>query len=456
MDIDADIAHWMLDYLLRQPLEEWKLSALIDALPLSNTDTNTRLERLILLKQLEYKAARFPVSRSTLVLFEQLEELDSRQGNMKVSDGMKHAYCAVAVNWTMEGAICQIEFFHAVTGLMERIEMMEKHVERNGALCSEELSEWIKDIKASMWNAHLFKSIMKKVEGLDVLDAVRVFVKGEREKMGPPLLELVKKLKDDEYVMEFLRGKAKIVDPDSGDENAMGPSYETSCKSPMSEEVRIVRRALHKSLLDLEAVVKDPLPEALKYSAEVMAKFMARTGGRNMAQEENMNQDTVKENAESMAGTSAREMPGKENHLELNQIDVVGDGNVQATTGIDKGNVRRPSLMERNKSARTSEWTEYEPEEEQGSRLPSPRTTKNAPNKPGKENGKDRRIRRLWTSAEEKAFETAVENLGVEKPGSIHWRAIATEYSDTIQDRTAEDLRYKWRNMTKAKAKRYG
>ncbi|KAL7089771.1 hypothetical protein ACP275_13G203100 [Erythranthe tilingii] len=208
--------------------------------------------------------------------------------------------------------------------------------------------------------------------------------------MGPPLLELVKKLKDDEYVMEFLRGKAKIVDPDSGDENAMGPSYETSCKSPMSEEVRIVRRALHKSLLDLEAVVKDPLPEALKFSAEVMAKFMARTGGRNMAEEENMNQDTVKENAESMAGTS-------------------------------------------------------------------PRTTKNAPlNKPGKENGKDRRIRRLWTSAEEKAFETAVENLGVEKPGSIHWRAIATEYSDTIQDRTAEDLRYKWRNMTKAKAKRYG
>ncbi|EYU43657.1 hypothetical protein MIMGU_mgv11b012866mg [Erythranthe guttata] len=158
-----------------------------------------------------------------------------------------------------------------------------------------------------------------------------------------------------------------------------------------------------------------------------------------------------------MAGTSAREMPegknknqdpGKENHVKLNQIDVDGDGNVQATTSIDKGNVRRPSLMERNKSARTSEWTEYEPEEE---------TTKNAPlNKPEKENGKNRRVRRLWTSAEEKALETAVENLGVEKPGSIHWRTIATEYSDTIQDRTAEDLRYKWRNMMKAKEKRYG
>ncbi|KAL8033960.1 hypothetical protein ABFS82_13G191200 [Erythranthe guttata] len=499
MDIDEDSANWILEFYLRQPLEERTLTSLIGALPLSNT--NTRLKKLILLKTLEYQVACFSISESTLVLLEQLEEIEFRQGNVKVSDEMKHAYCAVAVECTIKGTNSNIfRFYDNARRLWrKRIGSMQKLV-GNGALCSEELSLWKEYIEAAVWDESLFESIVKKGEGLNALDAVSVFLRGEWDRMGPPFLEFAAaKLQDDEHLMEILgvgssdvdtvkeapshhledvgnvgyekknnirmklrprplsvrryRGKAKLVDPGPDDVNAMELSCERRSKSPMSEEVRNVREALDRSSLDLRAVVKDPLPDALRIAAEAMAG----TSARNMAAgDKNMHQDTLKRKAEAMAGTSARNMaageknknqdPVKENHVESNRVDVDGDGDVQVSTGINVGNVRRPSLMERNKSARTYEWSESidEPEDDQAARLPSPMAEIIAAlNRPGNENGK-RRKRLRWTPLEEHTLMAAVREIG-----EGHWKAMHTKYSDVFKHRTDGDLRDKWRNMNK-------
>lgn len=212
MDIDPDIANWVLEFIIRQPLEDRTLNSLLRALPLPNNNPN--LKKTLLLKKLESEVSRHIISESPLELLEQLEEIEFRQGNETVSDAMKRAYCAVAVECTVKlletrddgdnGS--KFKFFEAVKRVWRgRIGRMEKVVEKGG-LGSELLWVWKDEIEAAVWDDSVCESVVKKSEGVNAVETVNAYLREEREKMGPSFLELVaERVKNDEVLRGILR-----------------------------------------------------------------------------------------------------------------------------------------------------------------------------------------------------------------------------------------------------------
>lgn len=106
---------------------------------------------------------------------------------------------------------------------------------------------------------------------------------------------------------------ARIVDPDETRNERLYREY----KVPSSAEVLKARKALESSLLDLKAVVKDPLPDALKLAEEI-----------------------------EEARNNNHQLPAEDNHASAG----VAQAPVRSTS-----NVPRSSLMERNSTAHTCE-----------------------------------------------------------------------------------------------------
>ncbi|KAH6814474.1 hypothetical protein C2S51_023492 [Perilla frutescens var. frutescens] len=481
MDIDPDIANWVLEFFLRQPVEDRVLNSLLRALPLPNN--NPHLQKSLLLKKLESEVSGRLVSETTLELLEQLEEIEFRQGNEAVSDTMKRTYCAVAVDCTLKllkagGEDGKFKFFEMVKRVWRgRIGRMEKVVEKGG-LGSDLLWAWKDEIEAAVWDDSVCDGVLKKFEGVQAEEAVRVYLREEREKMGPSFLELVaERVKNDEGLQEILgvngidlvaseethsrrvdramndrttngsnaskelhKGKIKLRDKLVGvrrprglasgssrgaklvdsDETARGPSCR-NYSSPRSAEVSKAREALELSSMELRAVVKDPLPDALRVAEAISGQ--AR---------QDKNQDPAKSN------------DGRPN---LFIVDVAGV--VQSSDNTK--NVPRPSLMERNRSARSYEWDESidGSQEDIACRavlqLSTPKRINTSPLKLYDINNlKKRRKGRRWSLLEEDTL-----RAGVEKYGKGNWKVILTVYQDVFEGRTEVDLKDKWRNLTR-------
>ncbi|KAK6145209.1 hypothetical protein DH2020_022029 [Rehmannia glutinosa] len=471
MDIDPDIANWVLEFLLRQPLEDQTLNSLLRALPLPND--NAHLQKSLLLRKLQSEVSRNSISESILELLEQLEEIEFQQGSETVSDAMRRAYCAVAVECTVRLLVTgddgdnssKFKFFEAVKRVWRsRVGRMEKTVE-NGGLGSEELRVWKDEIEAAVWEDSVCESIVKKSDGVNAVEAVKTYLREEREKMGPSFLELVAaRVKNDEVLQGILgvesgdrvagkeapscrvgrvdvsnfsnempKKKIKLRDKLVGlrrsrglasgnsrgaqivdsDEMTTGPSYR-NYKIPSSAEVNRVREALDASSSELHAVVKDPLPDALKL-AEAISDMASK----------NKRQDSV-----------------EENHVEPN-LFIVDDAGVVQDTCRNMSNEPRPSLMERNSSAHTYEWDESidGSQEDRTCRgrllLPSPRMINVAPlDRYEIQNLKKRRKGRKWSLVEEDTLRT-----GVQKYGKGNWKVILTAYHDVFEDRTEVNRR---------------
>lgn len=137
------------------------------------------------------------------------------------------------------------------------------------------------------------------------------------------------KLRDKLVGLRHPRGlsrKSRGVKIADSEETAGGPSTCMNSSSPRSEEINKAREALKLSLLQLRAAVKDPLPEALRV-AEAISK--------------EARQDKQHDPAE-----------GNDGRPEVLVVDAVVA--VQSSGG-NVNNVPKPSLMERNSSARTYE-----------------------------------------------------------------------------------------------------
>ncbi|CAA0820634.1 Unknown protein [Striga hermonthica] len=466
MDIESDIANWILEFLLRQPLEGRTLTSLLRVLPLANDETH--LKKMILLRKIESEVSHNSVSEGILELFEQLEELEFRNGNETVSDAMKRAYCAVAVECTVKllanrgdrDNAGKFNFFEAVKRVWRgRIGRMEKMAEKGG-LGSDELSDWKDEIEAAVWEDSVCDGVVKKSAEFNGVEAVRAYLREEREKMGPSFLELVAegvkngvvfqgvlgrdngglivaekegragdvsnvgnemqkkriKLRDKLVGLRRSRGLlsrssrgAKIVE---SDENISGPSFR-NYNMPSSAEINRVR----------EAVVKDPLPDALQFAERISG-------------------DSIKDKNDE---------PGTENNLfRPNPFIVDGGGNVQGNIP-NVNNAPKPSLMERNITVHTFEWEESidGSQEDQSSRhmlvLHSPKIINVSPlDRYGDKNLKRRRRGRKWSLAEEDTLRT-----GVQKYGKGNWKVILTVYREEFDGRTEVDLKDKWRNLTR-------
>ncbi|KAI3760351.1 hypothetical protein L1987_50745 [Smallanthus sonchifolius] len=392
-------------------------------------------------------------------------------------------------------------------------------------LVQDDLVRWVHDIEAGVLDIDACESVLEEFKDLDVLKTVGCYVNEAKEKMGPSFLELAcESILNDDALSEAmgldeaseLRSAPTDVHGVSKGNEALraheasklgnqskdsGPTVDVSANSKGNEapkahvppthkhvvsrrrrgaklvdsmetsddrydyipspEVSKVQGALESSSFELHAVVKDPLPDALRLAESLKAS----TSGENEAR------DLVGGNltsANDKATNSSRD--GKESG-ENEAHDIVG-GNLTSVTekapssshdrkgkaleangdeDIIKDQNRRikPSLFERNQTAHTTEWSDTIDSSEEGSptrpHLPSPQKRKVSPLSVYKmEKLVRQRKKRRWTALEEDTLRT-----GVQKYGKGNWKLILSMYRDIFEDRTEVDLKDKWRNLTR-------
>lgn len=485
VDIDVDIARWILEFLVRQPLDDRIVSSLITILP--PTNENSRLKKSLLLRRIESEISTGSVSEKILDILEQIEELDFQDKIKQHSDLIKAAYCSVAVACTVKflndkGVDSKFRYFDAVKRIWRgRVCKMEK-AEKVG-LISDELKSWKDELEAAVWDESFWDNVLQKSKGLDAVAAVRLYVREEKDDMGPSFLELVAEaLRADDKLKGLLgftgtsgraiqssgsgdasrggcfsahvevqranvvsrrkhaaskriRGApsgtsrgAKIIDADASGADVSGKMSDL----PSTPEVREVQEALKSSSLDLKAVVKDPLPDALNIADTVVSSIERKDTGKQ---------------------------PVEENHVGGNPSIAESSGAVQANEGTlgnrcceHQKDAPRQSLMARSSTARTFEWDDSVdsltgdlPNPGNGVQLPSPKRRVVSPLKKYEINNlKKRRKFKRWSASEEETL-----RIGVEKYGRGNWKVILNAYRDVFDERTEVDLKDKWRNLTR-------
>lgn len=485
VDIDVDIARWILEFLVRQPLDDRIVSSLITILP--PTNENSGLKKSLLLRRIESEISTGSASEKILDILEQIEELDFQDKIKQHSDLIKTAYCSVAVACTVKflndkGVDSKFRYFDAVKRIWRgRVCKMEK-AEKVG-LISDELKSWKDELEAAVWDESFWDNVLQKSKGLDAVAAVRLYVREEKDDMGPSFLELVAEaLRADDKLKGLLgftgtsgraiqssgsrdasrggcfsahvevqranvvsrrkhvaskriRGApsgtsrgAKIIDADASGADVSGKMSDL----PSTPEVREVQEALKSSSLDLKAVVKDPLPDALNIADTVVSSIERKDTGKQ---------------------------PVEENHVGGNPSIAESSGAVQANEGTlgnrcceHQKDAPRQSLMARSSTARTFEWddsvdslTGDSPNPGNGVQLPSPKRRVVSPLKKYEINNlKKRRKFKRWSASEEETL-----RIGVEKYGRGNWKVILNAYRDVFDERTEVDLKDKWRNLTR-------
>ncbi|KAK9065983.1 hypothetical protein SSX86_015385 [Deinandra increscens subsp. villosa] len=362
-------------------------------------------------------------------------------------------------------------------------------------LVPKELLRLVHDIEAGILDIDVCENAVKMFEELDVLETVRWFVNEEKEKMGPSFLELACELiLNDDGLSEAMgldevselrsaptdvndgrKGDEALVDhevskrikqrkesalTDDGGANSKGnealkahvlPTHKNVVSrrhrgaklvDPMetshdrydfipSPDVRKVREALESSSFDLNAMVKDPLPEALR-----LAESLKVSTGRENEAHAFVGGDIT--NVNDKDPNSAHRRKGKA--LEANG----GDDIIK-----DQSKRIKPNLFERNTTAHTTKWSDSIDTSDEGSptrpHLPSPEKSKVSPLSVYKMKKLARqRKKKRWTTLEEDTLRT-----GVQKYGRGNWKLILNIYREIFEDRTEVDLKDKWRNLTR-------
>ncbi|XP_027151822.1 uncharacterized protein LOC113751871 isoform X1 [Coffea eugenioides] len=485
VDIDVDIARWILEFLVRQPLDDRIVSSLISILP--PTNENSGLKKSLLLRRIESEISAGSVSEKILDILEQIEELDFQDKIKQHSDLIKAAYCSVAVACTAKflndkDVDSKFRYFDAVRRIWRGRVCKMENAEKVG-LISEELKSWKDELEAAVWDESIWDSVLQKSKGLDAVGAVRLYVREEKDDIGPSFLELVAEaLRADDKLKGILGFKgthggaiqssgprdanrggcfsihvevqranvvsgrkhvaskgirgapsgmsrgAKIIDGDTSGADISGKTFDL----PSTPEVHEVQEALKSSSLDLKAVVKDPLPDALNIADTVVSSIERKDAGKQ---------------------------PVEENHVGANPSIAESSGAVQANEGTlgnhcseHQKDAPRQSLMARSSTARTFEWDDSvdalagdSPNPGNGVQLPSPKRRVVSPLKKYEINNmKKRRKFKRWSTSEEETL-----RIGVEKYGRGNWKVILNAYRDVFDERTEVDLKDKWRNLTR-------
>lgn len=191
-EIDSDVSRWILEFILRQPLNYRLLISLANILHLPNDVSS--LKKMLLLRTIEFEIAKGCVSENILDFLEQIEELDFQNGIEEQSVLIRDAYCAVAVTCTVNilpdnGSVGNYVYSEAVNRIWSG--KVPKLEERKVGLISEDLLRWKDDIKAALREESFVDILRKGSDGMDAIGAVRAYVEEEKGKLGPSFLELV-------------------------------------------------------------------------------------------------------------------------------------------------------------------------------------------------------------------------------------------------------------------------
>ncbi|XP_047311829.1 uncharacterized protein LOC124915199 isoform X2 [Impatiens glandulifera] len=438
--MDEDVSRWIIDFLLRQPLHDRIIDKLLSVLPFSIHDSS--LKKSILVRKIVSEISKGLASEEMLILMERIEELDYQAG-VTASEAIKAAYCDVAVDCTvklLEESQDRAKYFNAVKRIW-RGRVLKMEMAGNVGLISDELLNWRDDIETSVWNSSVDEDLLKKWRGCEALESVKVYVEEAWADMGPSFLEHVVQTVGNEQITQVLKQStcpvydqdlssdevqsssaemekrsrgAKISDSDSQDGRAASENGFT-----FTPEVKKMQKALRDSCRDLQAVVVDPLPEAIQLADKIISNLPVN----------NLNSSCPMD---------------VENLSTAKSDEAIGVNETQNNIS------RKPGLMERNSTARVHEWDESLDDAVDGSsdrnrlHLPSPSKRRVSPLKILEMKNLGKRKKRRWSIVEEDTL-----RAGVEKYGKGNWKFILNAYRDILVQRTEVDLKDKWRNMTR-------
>ncbi|GAV63174.1 Myb_DNA-binding domain-containing protein, partial [Cephalotus follicularis] len=450
--IDEDICRWIVEFLLRHPIADYdKIEKVINVIP--NVKNNPKIRKTLLLRSIQADISDASVSETILEKLETIAALD-RQENIPTTYSMKAAYCAVAVECAVKylrvSACGKGKYFDAVKKIWRnKIGTLEESDE--SGLLSDELMKWREVIEEAVLDVKISEKLLEKNTRNDALMGVMAYLGEAWAISGPPFLELAtrvmkKKLKEtgNDSVPEG-PGDAPMSDSVQEMENdsvPVGPGDETVSHRgakiaeyvesegeddgskndlPSSPQVSKVQEVLKASPLELQALVKDPLPDALGMA-------------ENDKEATNLPNPTGTGSVEEPVETEGRNQPvGHQNNLpepcimgsnravrnyEAFQRD--GDDSIEGSPGETSNHPSRTHLPSPKRKV-VSPLQMYE----------LPKVAK-------------RRTVKRWSLEEEDALRKAVKDFG-----SGNWKVILDHNRDLFPERTQVDLKDKWRNMAR-------
>ncbi|AQK80831.1 terminal acidic SANT 1 [Zea mays] len=412
----------ILDHVLGDPSIPTAVTiALIAGIP-SPSDPTPRLRRGVLLRRL----ATDPVSESSLETLHLLASLPA------CASPIAAAHIAVAAFLAASAP----DFDAVARALFARPDGRARQAVHGGsspALASDDAIATVDQFEAAVGMSSS-QTILRVLWGnrAAVEERVQELLAAEWAAIGPSRLEaLAMRIVGDGAVDtwgaadEAMRANLRILAGEAKTREILDKLEKTTCNTnPISTPaVEKVMDALKASCADLHSIVEDPLPAAKAVADELLTARM-----------------------EKLVSLNAQEVGG--------QPTTCGVAGPSIHNDKDNGpGIGKPhSLMERNATARTSQWEESlgldgsEPPSPPRPHLPSPRRLPPSPLSPPGNKNNNRRKARRWSLFEEETLRKGVEEY-VTLYGVGNWRDILDNNAEAFTGRTPVDLKDKWRNM---------
>ncbi|XP_044492487.1 uncharacterized protein LOC123216170 isoform X2 [Mangifera indica] len=460
--MDEDISRWVMEFLLRHSTSDRLINKLLLQLPLSNN--NFRFKKTLLLRSIQTEITDGSVSENILDTIKTIEDLDRKEG-IKTTTSMKAAYRAVAVECTVKYLGGSLDKHGKYSEALERIWRSKFRKLLGSELLTEELLKTKDELASAIGDDNIRRKLLKMNTRNDALQSVRAYLAEAWAIMGPTFLELavakIKQMNEKEsgggddvgqrdsaikkgiqggnvlqkhkYIDLHRRvtGPHKISDNEEIDTDASCEVYDTM---PTSEVSR-VQEALKSSTFELQAMVTDPLPDAL-LRAEAVVSEMARerkNHGLSVEKQNYVDKEVLNPSVNTIVEPIQADKDNRRNQSCSHQ-----------------NNGPKLSLMERNSTAQTFEWSDSIDDSPEGPsnrvhrfHLPSPKRRAVSPLKKHEITKLvKRRKKKRWTSEEEQALRN-----GVQKFGAGNWKVILKSNPNAFAERTEVDLKDKWRNM---------
>ncbi|KAL5705639.1 hypothetical protein ACHQM5_023917 [Ranunculus cassubicifolius] len=481
--------NWILEFLLRQPIEDSDIIPLLPALCPSCQDH--RLMKTLLLRRVSSEIQKDSISEKILESLELVEELDHEKG-IKTLDSMKEAYYAVVVYCVMrlfkedpENLLDNITLWNIWRG---RLLDMERGKEVD--LASDRLNYLKNSLVEELCNGRVCDYMFAKDTKSIALEMVRKFLEEATYEMGPSFLDLASKTVREYEEAQGLNSTSIADEAEVRREcsfnNLRHDLVEKGKEVPLETGLSLVvtiLKAVEKELGGAKASTNSSIDDQIAARQECTVDVLNENLDTNHADiSGNLDVDICDGNprAKSTNSNPVVTPECREEHDDLNSTvvdlhDVVKDPlpdklcmiadvsgnvkresvmNVEDNQVVRRDNTRnqaaRQSLMERNSTAHAYRWVDDEIESSsEGSANPQhpivvhERSVISLTRRPTKDQT-GRRKKRKWSSIEEQTLYDAVKEYG-----KGNWALILEKYSEIFEDRTGVDLKDKWRNLTK-------
>ncbi|KAE8039415.1 hypothetical protein FH972_011827 [Carpinus fangiana] len=188
--MDTDICRWISEFLMRNTAaQDHVIKKLLRALPVSGADS--LFKKTALLRTIQAEISDALLTETTLDNLEVMEDLD-RDDGAEISEALKAAYCAVAVECTVKYLAGRGDrhgkYFEAVKRVWRgRVGGLERS--GRSELVTGELRRWGDDVEAAVWDEKVARRLLKVNTRNEALEAVRVYMTEAGALMGLTFLQ---------------------------------------------------------------------------------------------------------------------------------------------------------------------------------------------------------------------------------------------------------------------------